>query len=293
MFNSIFVRPYTGYGDWISVNGLIRFLSSKYKEVNLIYDGMSDEFIKNLYRDDNKIKTIDYYQVQLNSNLDWDYLDLQTARQSPPPSSNFYNIFNPIGKKFGLPVHDLKDEWFHPQFLIDPTESAKFSEESKNILENNASAFYVSAGIPTNYRIDNFYYQRDLDSENKFFNDLNLPQKYVVISEYGENLIDRQFIKNKDVPLININNISPKYFDIIKVIENAEEVHLIENSTALLIYHMQYKKLMDSIEINLHTYARKEMVRKCISKDESNIFLDMMRFPELENWKFIYQENVN
>lgn len=282
----IFIKSYTGYGDWISLNGLIRFLSTKYEEVYLISDGSDISFVTNLYRDNQKIKVVD--SSHLNNVQNYDYLDLLTARQEVVDSNTYYNMFNQIGVKFGFPKINLKSEWFYPQFITNPTEPSNFTEDCKDILENNASAFYVASGIPKEYRIENFYYQRDYESENTFYENLNLPKKYIIISEYGDNLINKDYIKNKSLPVININQISQNYFDIIKVIENAEEVHLMENSTALMAYHLQYKNIMNLTPINLHTYIRTEMVRKCTKDIKSNIFLDMLLCPRLKNWNFIY-----
>lgn len=284
----LFFRPYWGYGDWISINGMIRFFSSKYDEVNLIVDGSDLTFLSNLYKDDVKIKFVYSNQIGKISNLD-DYLNLEIWEQikNNHNNNNFYDRFNPIGKKFEFDVLSIDDECYSRE-----ESPHNFIRKCRKQLENNSSAFYIAAGIPKEYRLDKFYYKRDFESEDQFFNSLNLPKEYVVICEYGNNLVDRKFIKNKDTYIININNISPKYFDVIKVIENAKEVHLIENSIALLVYHLQYKNLMKNIKINIHTYSRKEIIRKCISSNNSNLYLDMFLYPKLENWNFIYENEL-
>jgi len=266
---------------------MIRFFTSKYDEVNLIIDGADITFLYNLYKDDHKIKFLygNHAQQIFNPIID-DYLNLEIWHQEKINNgkNNFYDRFNPIGKKFGFDTFELMDECYcreeSPHNLI---------SKCRKQLESNSSAFYVAAGIPKEYKMDNFYYQRDFKSEDEFFNSLNLPNEYTVICEYGDNLIDKKFIENKTIHLININNISPKYFDIIKVIENAKEVHLIENSTSLMVYHLQYKNLMKTVKVNMHTYSRKESIRRCNSSNNSNLYLDMFLYPKLENWNFIYE----
>lgn len=285
-FNSkkIFIRPYYGYGDWLSLNGMIRFLTLNYDEVNLIIDGTDENFIRNLYRDNHKIKFL--YECQFKEeDLIHDQLDLQIYKDIFREGSNIYNKLNPIGKKFGFDTEQIDCNCYNR--LESPH---NFNKNCRDILVDNASSFYVAAGIPKEFRMDRFYYRRNYDSENIFFNSLNLPKKYNVICEYGENLIHRKYIKNSDLPIVNLHNLSEKYFDIIKIIENAEEVHLIENSISLLVYHMQFKKLMNPIRINMHTYARREECRRCTNK-VSNVYLDMFLNPKLENWNFIYLEN--
>jgi len=279
----IYIRPYYGYGDWLSINGMVRFLTTKYNKVNLVVDSGDINFVKNLYKDDLSIDVMYYCDISESEFFSNDYLNLQVWNQNKENQNNFFNRFNRLGDFLKFNTPNIKDECY--KRIEFPH---NFREECKDVLENNASAFYVAAGIPKNCRLDNFYYERDHKSEDEFFEKLNLPKDYVVICDYGLNLINRDYIKHKDSYLININNISEKYFDIIKVIENAKEVHLIENSVALLVYHLQYKNLMKSIPINMHTYARKENVRTCTSKQNSNVYLDMFMFPSLDNWNFVY-----
>lgn len=286
----LFINQYCGYGDWISVSGMARFLSTKYKEVNVIGDGGNYKFINDLYKDNPKIKVIGFNEMlqYVNYNSDYDYLDLKTGdNPSMPTVENHYNMFKQLGIELGLPLIKIDPKWFRLEG--DP---CQFLDESKPTLENNATAFYCAAGIPKNYRLDYFHYERNIESENSFFESLNLPEKYVVISEYGDNLLDRNFIRNKDLYVLNINNIAQNYFDIIKVIENAEEVHLLENSTALIVYHLQYKNLMNQVKIQFHTYGRREPARRCITEESSNIFMDMMTCPRLKNWNFIYEDDI-
>jgi hypothetical protein len=102
------------------------------------------------------------------------------------------------------------------------------------------------------------------------------------------NPIDKEKINNKEnLPLINIDFLSEKLYDICKIVENSEECHLIENSTALFIYHLQYKNLIKKNKVYLHAYARKESNR-IAKKDLSNVYIDMFLQPKLENWELIY-----
>jgi hypothetical protein len=284
----IFITQYVGYGDWLSVSGMARFLTKKYDQVYIIGDGGNYNFIEQLYKDEPNIKVVYSYQVnQIINSGDGqnDILDLKTGdNQSLNPNENYYNLYRQLGPKLGFNQDTVDPDWF--KLSGDP---CKWKSGTEHILENNASGFYVSAGIPKEYRLDYFYYERDFESENKFFDSLNLPEKYVVISEYDQNLLNRDHIKNKDIHILNINNTAQNYFDIIKVIENAEEVHLLENSTSLMTYYLQYNKLMSNIQINFHAYGRREPARKCVSKDDHNIFLDMVTCPKLENWNFIYE----
>lgn len=283
----LFIIQYYGYGDWLSVSGMARFLSEHYELVYIIANGGNYQFIIDLYKDNSKIKVIYSYEATqiINSGEDCDILDLRTGdKQTLNPSENYFNLYRQLGTKLGFPQQHIDPEWFRLEG--DP---CKWKEGTEHILENNASAFYVSAGIPKEYRLEYFHYERNLESENNFFKKLNLPKDYVVISEYGQNTLDRKYIKNKELYVLNINEIAQNYFDIIKVIENAKEVHLLENSTSLMTYYLQYKKLMKDVKINFHAYGRREPARRCTSEKDRNIFLDMVIHPKLKKWNFIYQ----
>ena len=124
--------------------------------------------------------------------------------------------------------------------------------------------------------------------EEELFNKLDLTnKKYIVVSNNTINPINIDKIYNiNNYPLINIEYLSEVY-DICKIIENAEECHLIENSNALFIYHLQYKNLIKNNKIYLHAYARTEPHRIC-RKNLNNVYIDMFLQPKLDNWEIIY-----
>ena len=124
---------------------------------------------------------------------------------------------------------------------------------------------------------------RDHDKENE----LTCDDDYAIICEMENGMIDRKHIKEDKV--INLHRLTDNFMHTIKLIENAKEVHLIENSVSLFVYHMQCAGKMDATPINLHAYARKESHRKCDGPNCDNKFLNMLKYPQLENWNFIWQ----
>ena len=56
--------------------------------------------------------------------------------------------------------------------------------------------------------------------------------KYILIHEDQERnrLIRRNKISDNNLPIINLNKISLLFVDYIKIIENAQEIHLIDSS---------------------------------------------------------------
>jgi len=113
--------------------------------------------------------------------------------------------------------------------------------------------FYLQAGISFEKRWTSFYFERDIERENKLFDSLNINQPYIVLHEDKTRnyVIDRMFVKNRNIISIDIS-LTNNIFDYYKVFENAEEIHVIESCFLFLI---------DSIELKnkplfAHRYAR-------------------------------------
>jgi hypothetical protein len=163
--------------------------------------------------------------------------------------------------------------------------------------DNCSFWFYNSNGLPHEIKYKNFMFERLYEDENELFDSLNINSDYVAICEYKseyniedqtsepvENLIDRKYLNQQD-RFINLHNLSSKYLDILKVVENAKEVHLIENSVALFVYFMQLSGRMKKFPVKLHAYARREKKRDYKVNPQ---FLNMFLTPKIDNWEFIY-----
>jgi hypothetical protein len=300
----LFVSVYYGIGDYLSTNGLINFLSIYYDQIFILCHWNDVEFLNLMYRNNDRIgpMSIDYFyhlkienqkfcNFSVNENTfdflsvvdlqHWDcksYVSASDFLSKELPGQCFFNFDEPgslpIGKKFGFDGIDLDDN-----------------------LDNASFMFYNSIGLPHEIKYKNFSFNRLYEDENKLFNSLNIESHYTVICEYSgpniedlipsvtvDNLIDRKYLSDKN-RIINLHKLSPKYFDIVKVIENANEVHLIENSIALFVYYLQISGRMKPIPIKLHAYARKEEKRNYKIKPK---FLNMLLTPKLDNWEFIY-----
>ena len=92
----------------------------------------------------------------------------------------------------------------------------------------------------------------------------------------------------KHKKIINLHNISPNLVDVLKILENSDDIHLIENTVSLLVYHLQSANLLDRFNVNLHAYARKESHRKCDGPDCNNPYLNMLLLPKLDNWEVVW-----
>lgn len=256
---SLIFIGYDAIGDYISYNGMIRFLADKYD--NVIIVTTYNNFVSLLFRDNQKIKNINFYDYNelIRNQNNFDIIDVRIGEKYFKPynvNGIFYDKDNKIGKLTDQCVND------------------------------NASSFYSSLGLPIEMRIENFHFERLINEEDTLYKSI-IGSTYSVICEYTGCYINKDYINNKNC--INLHRLSPNMLDIIKIIENAEEVHLVENSIALLVYHMQSLNLMKNIKVNLHAYSRKENHRLCNSENCNNFYLNMLLYPKLKNWNFIYE----
>lgn len=260
---------YDAWGDWISYNGLIRYLSEKYENVyiQLDYGQARGEFVKDLFKDNQKI--------QVYSGQDYDFI--VDAHTYDEPVESHFNRNNKLGN-------------LYLNYTLDPF---------KDPLPSNPACFYQYLGLSDDIRTQYFYFSRNINDENILFNKLNLTKgKYDVICQPPDMKIKEKYLGNKQI--INIHNLSSKFTDTLKIVEEAEHIHLVDTSPALFIYHLQYKNLIDLKEVNFHSYARMDE-RNCVGVDENNIFtehnkyynnnlrcINAMLTPKLNNWNFIW-----
>ena len=129
--------------------------------------------------------------------------------------------------------------------------------------------FYESYNIPYIIRINNFVFTRNYElEENIYINFINKYGKdYILYHEVIDN-----YDKNKII--VNLNGISNIFFDYIKVLENANEIHLLDSMWGAFIYQLDAKyKLFRNKKIFLYA---KRGYRK--------MFEEPIR---LENWTII------
>jgi hypothetical protein len=258
----------------MNINGLIRFILEKkeYEKSYLVLEDGGDfnrdhsEYKKLrelMYHDDPRITAISEteYHNLCASGTNFDIVDTrhpgEAGSRNPPHNGKTYSCYNPI-----------------------------FESQNVSVDEAENTKYYTHHNVNKEVKLEYFYFQRKVDLEEDLYNKIVVQNPYSVICEYGDNLIDKKYLKYDKI--INLHNISPIFFDVIKIIEESDDIHLIENSISLFVYHMQYKNLMKLNKINLHTYSRKESHRSCNGPNCNNKFLNMIMNPPLQNWEFIY-----
>lgn len=288
----LFVSCYHSLGDSMTISGMIDFISLYYDKIIIFSHWKHEYILKFLYKNNIKIQLMDsfyffeqYIHVDSNEIIDYLYLlPIETWNKNFDNDGLIYGselikkikprmVFsqlNPIGNEFGFRNYNLCDKF------------------SWNPLE---WSYYKRENIPIEIRYLNFPFIRCYDLEEQLFEkimkDHNIcnNDNYAVICEYDSFLINKKYIKSDKV--INLHNISKNFFDIVKIIENANEIHLIENSVSLFLYLLQASFKIKKQTVNLHIYSRKEQVRNYGKKNLYG-YIEMYLNPELNNWNFIF-----
>ena len=113
--------------------------------------------------------------------------------------------------------------------------------------------FYILCGLDFKNRFELFYVPRDYESEEKVFNELNPENEPYIFIHDDPNRgfkIDRSKISS-NLKIIE-NNLKYSIFEMLKIIENASEVHVMQSSLKDLIN--SYK--IDKPKFFLHNYVR-------------------------------------
>lgn len=192
-----------GWGDIFNCLALINYYCKLYDKIILIIREDSKELI-NFYT--NNLLNIYIIFISLDS---FDNL------------SCFSNIKNT----------DFIGIGYHDSYRND-----KYKCKFRFIDECFVKGFYIPYDIPYMIRIDNFEFDRDYTLEDKTYQ--------TFINKYGNNyILYHEVIETdeKDKPLVNLNRLTNIFFDYIKVLENACEIHLLDSSWGIFIYLLDCK----------------------------------------------------
>jgi hypothetical protein len=227
-----YIYTHQGYTDIILCIGLVFYNLKLYDKVILVIHYRVREFINYIFRSENNI-IIHYYKYKKGRSRRF----LKTIHNNNLYVSNEYTIDYLIYGDYGFNGHN-------PQ----------------NIVLGGYGYFYNHYGIDNNIAIDYFLIKRDNELETQKYNELinNIGNEYIIINEDIKRnyIIDKTKINN-GLKLFNINRSSNLVFDMIKIIENAKEIHLISTFWSLIIYLLQKKyNMFNNIKIFFHDYVR-------------------------------------
>ena len=208
-----YIHHHLGLGDHIICNGMVRHFCKKYDNVVIFSYTRYYENVNYMYRDLDNLEIFDFDREE----------DAIMFVESNTTVKN--NLIKPGFEK-----------------LDSCLDRMTFDE-----------AFYHLAGLDFQIRFDEFYIERDMDRENEDCKTLNPDgEKYIFVlddPDRGYN-IDMEKITN-EYKIIR-NDYQFGMFDYIKLLENAEEIHMMQ--TGFLDLVNSYK--MDKPKIYRHNYVR-------------------------------------
>jgi hypothetical protein len=114
-------------------------------------------------------------------------------------------------------------------------------------------AFYAIVDLNFNIRFDEFYFQRDYETENKVCEKLNPNnEKYVFVLDDPNRGFSIDMNKVTSEYKVIRNDFEFKMFDYIRLLENAEELHMMQTGFLDLVNSYKMKKP----KIYRHNYVR-------------------------------------
>ncbi len=217
-YKSVFIYHHMGLGDHIDCNALVRSYLKKYEKVFLFAKKKYSNMIDYMYRDEQNITIIPIDSSKYDDNYKKEY---QTI-------SDFVlrnNISNFI--KIGHENYPWGNE--------------------KTLQKGCAELFYEQISLDPQSRFTNFYFLRDLEQEERVYLKLNPNNEpYIFVHDddtRGYSIADEKIfnICGKEIKIIR-NDLSENIFHFFKILENAEQIHLMESSFKSLVEILNMKK---------------------------------------------------
>ena len=207
-----YIYHHLGLGDHIICNGLVRYLQKKFEDVTIFCKPQNYDNVKIMYSDNQKIKIL------------------------------------PIGDDFHV------ESFIYTNNLQMDTLKIGFNKLSEYQTPYTFDeGFYGIAGINFKERFDSFYIPRDLNREEEIFKELNPKnESYIFIHDDKERGFSIDWDKlPKNIKVIE-NNVKYNLFDMLTIIERADEVHVMQSSIRDLINSY----VMNKPKFYLHNYVR-------------------------------------
>jgi hypothetical protein len=131
-------------------------------------------------------------------------------------------------------------------------------------------SFYKCYDIDYINRVKCFNFARNYELEEKTYNDFieKYGTKYILHHEINE------IVKDDDIKYVNLNGITNIFFDYIKILENAIQIHLLDSVWGALVYLLDAKFKLFSTK-KIYIYCKRN-------------YIDMFTKPmKLDNWVFV------
>lgn len=207
---NLFFYSHQGWTDIINCLPLLNYY--KEKECKNIY------FI---IREDAK-DLVKFYTKDLNINI-------LLIPKKILDSCNILNILNHIN----ITINNNDLIKFHGMFDSFRKDEYNFAFSKSN--DFFSTRFYTAYNINPNIRINYFNITRNIEIENNIYNNFIIKYGTEYILTHG----DIDISKNNNFCYVKLDEISTTFFDMITVLLNAKEIHLIDSAWAVIIFLLE------------------------------------------------------
>jgi hypothetical protein len=231
-----------GWTDIILCIGLVFYNLKYYDEIYLLIRDDSKDMINFIFRNNDNVKTIFIKNDLLNnSNVRKNYI---------------YNI----ASKYSISNDNIL---LYGGCLTHCGYGKHNNYKSINCNEGSKDYFYSTYNIDSIECINSFNISRDYTLENNKYEEIisKIGNNYVIVfNDIKRNLfINNNYIVNKELPTFNLCESSTICFDMIKVINESKEIHILSTFWSLIIYNLQKKyNLFMNIPIYFHNEVRND-----------------------------------
>ena len=271
MKEKCYIIIHQGIGDLFNSIGLINFYQEKYKKIFiLLLNELNLNILKSVFHNKVNVLPIIPNFIQYKETIH---------------PNTCVNCMTNGNKNFCFRNSNLKCKYINYNELdgdiikIGSFNNANNWEKYRKNKFSFAHSFYTYNNLDENIRFKNFEIFNNKEEENNKYNDFikKYGTNYILIHEDNDrnSKINKDKIKDKKLPIINLNRISNTFVDYTKIIKNASEIHLIDSSWSVFIYLLSYKDIKN-IPIFLN-----ESYFKSIGRD-TNIYKN----PTFSNWIF-------
>ena len=275
---------WNAYGDFLSYNGMVRFLLNYFDKVYIKADSRFLDYLNDLYNDvlDKVIFMSDVQIIDfINQNKNIAVLNL--IQYVDFNESGITSVVNSY--KFGnISLKSIVSDklYFNGDNKISSFLNLDFEYTNSNLdYIDNASNFYTNIGLNPEIRYKYFYYNRLINGEDNSYkellvkNNISVEEDYIVICDTDTNKIRDEY---KNIKYVNIDFCTNRPLQLITLLENAKEIHLIDNSNVLFLYYLQMAGLTKFDNVTIHIYSRNRF----------EYYYKMFMNPKIESWKIIF-----
>jgi hypothetical protein len=154
----------------------------------------------------------------------------------------------------------------------DSLEDLEFINQRINFKYYFVNKFYEAYNIPFTTRVTHFDLKRDEDLEDAYYKKNIRSEPYIVLHDTPSTVMPLE--RKSDAKYFQLDNTTPIFFDAIKVLENATEIHLIDSVWAALCY---------ILDVKYKIFRNKSITVYCIRGHDI-----MFKYPvKLDHWNIV------